>query len=186
MAKDDKDNDKGSKFKFASMKNKSTTNKRKIKTMDTELKRQAISPDLMKEPNRYPVVHNFDSYRISLTYPVLFDDDTGRISHSSLRISKDNTLNVPGKYHKDIGVGTLDNSLMNLMMFNKCLKGMRPWHRNGDDDVVDSVVGCRRGGCDDSGGVDVVTWVEVVVLVWGGSGGDGGDNGMAVVASGGE
>ncbi|GJT20926.1 retrovirus-related pol polyprotein from transposon TNT 1-94 [Tanacetum coccineum] len=49
MAKDDKDNDKGSKFKFASMKNKSTTNKRKIKTMDTELKRQAISPDLMKE-----------------------------------------------------------------------------------------------------------------------------------------
>ncbi|GKG48068.1 hypothetical protein Tco_0509953, partial [Tanacetum coccineum] len=36
-----------------------------------------------------------------------------------------------------------------------------PWHRNGDDDVVDSVVGCRRGGCD-----------------------DGGDNEMAVVASG--
>ncbi|GKC39032.1 hypothetical protein Tco_1051416 [Tanacetum coccineum] len=63
---------------------------------------------------------------------------------------------------------------------------IRPWHRNGDDDVVDSVVGCRRGGCDDGGGVDVVTWVEVVVLVWGGSGGDGGDNGMAVVASGGE
>ncbi|GKE25663.1 hypothetical protein Tco_1441047, partial [Tanacetum coccineum] len=32
----------------------------------------------------------------------------------------------------------------------------------------------------------VVTWVEVVVSVWGGSGGDGGDSGVAVVASGGE
>ncbi|GKF41156.1 hypothetical protein Tco_0124498, partial [Tanacetum coccineum] len=43
-----------------------------------------------------------------------------------------------------------------------------------------------RGGCDDGGGVDVVTWVEVVVSVWGGSGGDGGDSGVAVVmASGG-
>ncbi|GJU91717.1 retrovirus-related pol polyprotein from transposon TNT 1-94 [Tanacetum coccineum] len=33
---------------------------------------------------------------------------------------------------------------------------------------------------------EVVTWVEVVVSVWGGSGGDGGDSGVAVVASGGE
>ncbi|GKA42244.1 hypothetical protein Tco_0734904 [Tanacetum coccineum] len=38
----------------------------------------------------------------------------------------------------------------------------------------------------DDDGVEVVTWVEVVVSVWGGSGGDGGDSGVAVVASGGE
>ncbi|GKC80110.1 hypothetical protein Tco_1130884, partial [Tanacetum coccineum] len=38
----------------------------------------------------------------------------------------------------------------------------------------------------DDDGVEVVTWVEGVVSVWGGSGGDGGDSGVAVVASGGE
>ncbi|GKB91972.1 hypothetical protein Tco_0964244, partial [Tanacetum coccineum] len=39
---------------------------------------------------------------------------------------------------------------------------------------------------DDDDGVEVVTWVEVVVSVWEGSGGDGGDSGVAVVASGGD
>ncbi|GKB48543.1 hypothetical protein Tco_0899296, partial [Tanacetum coccineum] len=38
----------------------------------------------------------------------------------------------------------------------------------------------------DVDGVEVVTWVEVVVSVWGGSGSDGGDSGVAVVAIGGE